>query len=192
MMEVIGFVLVLHFYQCFALRVDYFRFDSIFIKKNNQNWFFFFKKTKTEPKPVQTDWFRFGYFGEKTSSNRSSSVFFRFDLVFPGLTRFFSGFFSVWVQFSFFGFRLIKPKPNWTGQFFQNSNWFFFTIWFFQIFFSGFLDLISFSVFFLPLLVFQTKHQFSYKYFNFHLQDMTINKLNIQSIHLFEFNGLDS
>jgi hypothetical protein len=28
-----------------------------------------------------------------------------------GLSRFF---FSVWVQFGFFGFRLIKPKPNWT------------------------------------------------------------------------------
>jgi hypothetical protein len=30
-----------------------------------------------------------------------------------GLSRLFSGFFfSIWVQFCFFGFRLIKPKPN--------------------------------------------------------------------------------
>jgi hypothetical protein len=56
-------------------------------------------------------------------------------------------FFFVWGQFGFFSFRLIKL--NRTGQFFQNSNRFFFTIRFF--FFFNFLDLIDFSVFFSPL-----------------------------------------
>jgi hypothetical protein len=73
--------------------------------------------------------------------------FFRFDSVF-------SQFFSVWVRFGFFGFRLMKP--NRTGWFFQNFNRFnrfFFTIRFFQLFFSGFLGLIGFSVFFSPLLL---------------------------------------
>ena len=39
-------------------RGDYFRFDSVFIKKKiiKSN----FKKNDTEPKPVQTDRFRFG------------------------------------------------------------------------------------------------------------------------------------
>ena len=76
-------------------------------KKSNQTEMFFFKK----PKPVQTDRFRFG------------SVLARFfDLarLFSGLARFF----SVWVRFGFFGFRLIKPKSNRTGRFFQNFNWF--------------------------------------------------------------------
>jgi len=37
-------------------RDDHFRFGSVFIKKNNQTEFFFFeKKTETEPKPGQTD-----------------------------------------------------------------------------------------------------------------------------------------
>jgi hypothetical protein len=37
------------------------RFGSVFIKKSNQTEIFFFKKkTETEPKPVQTDRFRFG------------------------------------------------------------------------------------------------------------------------------------
>jgi hypothetical protein len=40
-------------------------------------------------------------------------------------------FFSGLVWFGFFGFRLINPKPNRTGRFFQNSNWFFFTVRFF-------------------------------------------------------------
>jgi hypothetical protein len=47
-------------------RGDRFRFDSIFIKKYNQIKYFF-KKTETEPKPVQTDQFRFGsvFLGQK-------------------------------------------------------------------------------------------------------------------------------
>jgi hypothetical protein len=40
----------------------------------------------------------------------------RFWLDFSGLARFFFRFVSVWVRFSFFGFRLIKS--NWTGRFF--------------------------------------------------------------------------
>jgi len=42
-------------------RGDYFRFASVFIKKITKSNFK--KKTETEPKPVQTDWFRFGFFG---------------------------------------------------------------------------------------------------------------------------------
>jgi len=51
---------------------------------------FFFEKQK--PKPVQTDWFRFGLiFLDKTGSNRLGSVF-RFDSIFSvclGFLRFF-------------------------------------------------------------------------------------------------------
>jgi len=38
---------------------DHFRFGSVFIKKNNQTKIFFEIKTKTEPKPGQTDRFLF-------------------------------------------------------------------------------------------------------------------------------------
>jgi len=38
---------------------------SVFIKKSDQIEILFFKKTKTETKPVQTDWFRFGFFRKK-------------------------------------------------------------------------------------------------------------------------------
>ena len=108
----------------FFSRGDYFRFDLVFIKKNNQTEICFFKK----PKPVQTDRFRFG------------SVWFLWQKpVQAGLTRFFglARFFQVFFRFgfSFFGFRLIKPKPNQTGQFLKNFNRFFFTIQFFQVFF---------------------------------------------------------
>ena len=84
---------------------------------------FFLKK----PKSVQTDRFWFG------------SVFSGFFYL--------ARFFSVWVRFGFFGFRLIKPKSNRTGRFFQNFNWFhqfFFTVRFFQLFFSGFLGFLVF------------------------------------------------
>jgi hypothetical protein len=72
------------------------------------------------------------------------------------LARFFPvllGFFPVWVRFGFFGFRLIKLKPNRTGRFFQNFNRFFFTVRFFLLFFSGFLGLIGFLVFFSFLVI---------------------------------------
>jgi hypothetical protein len=58
------------------------------------------KKTETEPKPGQTDRFRFGsvrfgFFMAKTGSNRFGSVF-------PVLARFFpvGSVFSVWLGFS--------------------------------------------------------------------------------------------
>jgi hypothetical protein len=63
--------------------------------KNNQ--INFLKKKPTDFGSVQ-------FFKTKTDSNRFGSVF-------SGLTRFFSSFFGS-VQFSFFSFRLIKPKPN--------------------------------------------------------------------------------
>jgi hypothetical protein len=106
------------------------------------------KKTETEPKPGQTDWFRCGsirFFREKTDSNRFGLVFSVLAWFLLGLARFFSGFFRFRfgsVRFGFFGFLLIKPKPNQTGRFFQNFNrfnWFFF----------GFLGLIGFLVFLL-------------------------------------------
>jgi hypothetical protein len=81
----------------FFFRVDYFRFDLIFIKKNNQTEI-------GSNRPVLV-WF----FREKTG-------FKLFWLGFFGLTLFWLGFFrffclgSVW----FFSFRLIKPKPNWS------------------------------------------------------------------------------
>jgi len=96
-------------------------------KKSNQTIFF-------KSKPVQTDQFRFGL-----------AWFFQVWLGFSGLARFF----SIWIQFGFFGFRLIKPKLNRTEQFFKNSNRFnrvFFTVRFFQLFFSGFLNSIGFLI----------------------------------------------
>jgi len=100
-------------------RGDYFLFGSVFIKKNNKTEFFF-KKTETELKSVQTDRFRFR-FGSVFLGQKpvwlSFSVLARFDSVF------FPVFFGLGsVRFSFFGFRLIKPKPNQTGRFFQNFN----------------------------------------------------------------------
>jgi hypothetical protein len=74
-----------------ASRDDYFRFGLVFIKKNNQTEIF---KKKTE-----------------TGSNRFGSVFSVFSgfgSVFPVWLGFFPGFF----RFGFFGFLLIKPKPN--------------------------------------------------------------------------------
>jgi hypothetical protein len=94
-------------------------------KKITKPIFFYFKKTETgsnrpvsvrflEKKPVQTDRFRFGFL-EKKPVQTGLARFFRFGSVwlgFSGLTRFFSGFFSV--RFGFFGSRLKKPKPNWS------------------------------------------------------------------------------
>ena len=80
----------------------------------------FLLKKKTKP---NRNWFKptgFGsvrFFGTKIGSNQ-------FDSVFSGLALFFwfGSVFLVWVRFVFCGFRLIKPKPNRTGQFFQNFN----------------------------------------------------------------------
>jgi len=52
-----------------------------------------------------TGWVGLGYFREK---NRFKPVWFGFARFFSGLARIF----SVWVRFNFFGFRLIKLKPN--------------------------------------------------------------------------------
>jgi len=123
-------------------RGDYFLFGSVFIKKNNKTEFFL-KKTETELKSVQTDRFRFGsvFLGQKPVW-LSFSVLARFDSVF------FPVFFGLGsVRFSFFGFRLIKPKPNQTGRFFQNFNRFnrfFFTVQFFRLFFFRFSRFFDF------------------------------------------------
>jgi hypothetical protein len=68
---------------------DYFLFGLVFIKEITK--LIFFKKTKTELKPVQIDLFRFG-----------SVRFFRTKPVQTGLTRF-SRFDSVFSVFSGFG-----------------------------------------------------------------------------------------
>ena len=100
----------------------------------------FFKKTKL----VQIDWFRLGFLGQ----NRFKSVW----LGFSGLTRFvsclarfFSGFFSIWVRF--FRFQAYKTKTEPVG-FFKILIGFFSRFGFFCYFFSDFLDLIGFSIFF--------------------------------------------
>jgi hypothetical protein len=143
-------------------------FGSVFIKKSNRTEIIIFlkNKTETEPKPGQTDRFRFGsvrFFREKTGSNRFGSVFsvffgfgsvFRFGSVFSVWLCFGSVFFPVFCRFrfGFFGFLLIKPKPNQTGWFFQKFNRFnrfFFRFGFFNYFFSSFLSLIGFPIFFL-------------------------------------------
>jgi hypothetical protein len=76
-------------------------------KVTKPKYFFFEKKTETEPKPGQTDRFRFGsvrFFRAKTGLARFSRFwlgFFRFWLGFFGLARFFFGFGSV----RFFGYK---------------------------------------------------------------------------------------
>ena len=126
-------------------RVDYFRFGLVFIKKNNQTEI-------KKPKPVQTDRFRFGFLGQKpaqTGLARFWLGFFSFGSVF---SWFGSGFFLVWVRFDFFSFRLVKPKLNRTGRFFQNYNRFFFMVWFFRLFFSQFARFNRFFGFFFSIL----------------------------------------
>jgi len=121
-------------------RGDHFRFGSVFIKKNNQTEFKKTKPNRNRFKPTSFSTVRF-VFRTKTGSNRFGSVFSVW-LGFFGLARFF----SVWVWFCFFGFRLIKL--NRTGWFFQNFNQFFLRFGFFGYFFlvfSGFL------FFYLPL-----------------------------------------
>jgi len=119
-----------------SCRGDHFRFGSVFIKKSNQTEIIFFLKKK--PKPGQTDRFRFGFLGKKPVQT-GLARFFRFWLGFSLFGSVFSGFFSVSVRFCFFGFLLIKPKPNRTGRFFQNFNrfnrFFFFSSVFSVIFF---------------------------------------------------------
>ena len=130
-------------------------------KVTKLKFFFLKKKIETEPKPGQTDPFRFGFLGQKPVQTGLArffrfwlgflsfgSVFSGFGSVFFGLARFFFGFLSV--RFGFFGFLVIKP--NLTGRFFQKFNRFnrfFFRFGFFGYSFSGFLGLIGFPVFLL-------------------------------------------
>jgi hypothetical protein len=114
-------------------RGDHFQFDSVFIKKKATKPKKKIKK-KRKHKPVQTDQFRFSLvFLEQKPVQTGLARFFWFGSVFFGFGL--ARFFSVWVRFGFFSFRLIKPKPNQTGRFFQNSNRFFLTIKFFRLFF---------------------------------------------------------
>jgi hypothetical protein len=75
-----------------------------FLSKKVTESNFLKKKTETEPKPGQTDRFRFGsvFLGQKPVQTGLA----RFFLVWLG---FFPGFFFVSVRF---GFLLTKPKPN--------------------------------------------------------------------------------
>jgi hypothetical protein len=114
------------------------RFLSKKVTKPN---FFFFKKTENE---------------QKTGSNRPVLVWFGFLGKKPvqiGLARFFRfwlGFFPVSVRFGFFDFLLIKPNRTKPAGFFKIIIGLIGV--FFGYFFSSFLSLIGFSVFFSPLL----------------------------------------
>jgi len=116
-----------------VFRGDNFSLGSVFIKKTIK---LKFKKKKTT----------------ETGSNRSVSVrFFRKKPVQTGLARFFQfwlGFFSIWVRFGFFWFQIYKTETEPIG-FFKILIGFFSRFNFFSYFFSGFLGLISFSVFLL-------------------------------------------
>jgi hypothetical protein len=119
-------------------------------KKVTKPKFFFKKKTETEPKPGQTDRFRFVFLGQKpvqTGLARFFPVWLGFLSFGSVLARFFPVFCRF--RFGFFGFLFIKPKPNRTSRFFKKFNRFFFQFGFFGYFFSGFLGLISFPVFLL-------------------------------------------
>jgi hypothetical protein len=122
-------IVIIFLILIFSSRGDHFRFGLVFIKKNNQIEFFYIKKPK--PNPNQTDRFLFGFLGQKPVQT-GLARFFLFDLFF----------FSVWVRFGFFSFRLIKP--NWTDRFFPNFNRFFFTVRFFRLFFFRFSQFFGF------------------------------------------------
>ena len=119
-------------------------FDLVFIKKIIKLNIFFKK-----PKPVQTNRFRL-CFQDKNRFGSVFSVWLGFFYVWLGffdLARFWLSFFSDWVRFGFFSFRLIKPNRS---VFFLILIGFFSRFGFFNYFFSGFLSLIGFSVFFSP------------------------------------------
>jgi hypothetical protein len=131
---------------------------SVFIKKSNQTEFFK-KKNRNWVKPTGFGSVRF--FRAKTGSNRFGSVFpvlarffpvwlvFVVWLGFSGLARVF---FLVFCRFLFgsvrFFFYKTETEP---ASFFKNLIGFFFRFGFFDYFFSGFLSLIDFPVFFSPL-----------------------------------------
>ena len=128
-------------------RGNYFRFNSIFIKKKKIKLRFFLKKTETgSNRPVLV---RFGsVFKIKTGSNRFGSVlvrFFQFDLVF---SRFF-GLGSV----RFFQFQTYKTETEPVGFFKILIG--FFTVGFFRLFFFRFSQFTRFFDFFLTLLMYE-------------------------------------
>jgi hypothetical protein len=121
--------------NCVYIRGDQFRFGLVFIKKKVIKTSFFFYKTNRNR--FKLTGFRSVILG-KQPVQTDQLGFFRFGSVFPGLGL-------VW--FGFFGFRLIKP--NWTGQFFKNSNRFNRFFFMIRLLFFDFLDLIGFFIFFL-------------------------------------------
>jgi hypothetical protein len=99
-------------------RGDHFQFGLVFIKKKVTKLNFFLK-TETEPKPVQTDRFWFGsvQFFRKKPVQTGLARFFWFYLVFPGLARFWIGFFQFGfgsVRFFWFQAYKIETEPNWS------------------------------------------------------------------------------
>jgi hypothetical protein len=131
-------------------------------KVTKPKFFFLKKKTETEPKPTGFGSVRF--FGKKPVQtglarfSRFGSVFSGFGSVFSvwlgfsglaqfwlGFAQFFFGFLSVSVRFGFFGFLLIKPKPNRTrtepAGFFKNL------IGLIGFFFGSVFSVIFFPVF---------------------------------------------
>ena len=166
--KIIAIFLILY---CFMLGVIIFGSVRFLSKKSNQiEIIFFWKKNRNRTetgsnRPVSV---QFGFLGKNRFKlvwlgfSGFGSVFFSFGSVFFGLARFFRFgsvlarfFFLVFCQFRFglvfFGFLFIKSKPNRTGWFFKKINRFFFQFDFFSYFFSNFLSLIDFPVFFSPL-----------------------------------------
>jgi hypothetical protein len=114
-------------YPFILLAIELIIFGSVFFLKVTK-----LKKIKTEPKPVQTYRFRFGFLDKNQFKPAWLGFFvlarfFYLTRFLSGLARFFSG--SGSVRFDFFSFRLIKP--NRTSQFFLNFNRLFF-FWFSQ------------------------------------------------------------
>jgi hypothetical protein len=152
-------------------------FGSVFIKKNNQIEIFFFEK-KTKPNRNRVKPTDFGSVRFFQGKNRFKPIwlgFFRFFRFFRFGSVFFSGFLSVLVRFGFFGFLLIKPKPNRTGRFFKKCNRFnrfFFSVRFFRLFFFQFSRFNRFSGFFAHPYTKLTNILFTFIYI--HYKDMEI------------------
>jgi len=144
--------------------------NFIFFEKKNRN------RTETRSnRPVSV---RFGFLGQKlpvwlgfSGFGSVFSILARF-LRFGSVFRFGSGFFPVFCRFrfGFFGFLVIKPKPNRTGRFFQKFNRFnrfFFSVRFFQLFFFRFSRFNRFSSFFAhPYLCVLCSEIFPFRIYN--------------------------